>query len=370
MQSAARADITFKISELFPSGGGKKAPKEPEKSPDEGGDEGEPDEGIEDDIERDRFSPLDIFGGIFKTIKSIKPIRGSFVKDKKLTRQGLVDRPSWEYIFGISENPKVATRASTGRNPNQTIYSDTYRFDSGFKPGRNLDVGIGYDTKTTITKSTTEPTKATSVTFPDISVNVSGLEQLPLFKSFSRTATYQLVYAKNVDENGREDTGEKYSRDTAKRFSPLIGLNFTFKNNVRATVRYDRTNSKSENLRETGQSNRTTFTKDNSFKINLTYSFSAPKGLKLPFLNKIKFDSQLSMSLDIEVRKSKTESLLNGTRSADADRSDIKVQPRLTYQFSRSITGGIRALWNDTNDKVQQRKHHIRELGITTEIRF
>ena len=372
MQSGARADITFKITELFPKGGGGRgAPRKPENPPKEPGGESEDDEGDEeDDRGRDRFSPLDIFGGVFKTIKSIKPIKGSYVRDKKLTRQGLLSRPAWEYVFGISENPKAGSKATTGYNPNQTIYSNSYKFDSGFKPGRNFDFGIAYSTKTTVTQSTTEPTKATSVTFPDISINISGLEQLPLFKKFSRTATYQIVFSKNIDENGREDTGELYKRDTSRRFSPLIGLNFTFKNNVRATIRFDKTRSKSEYLKETGQSNKTEFSSSTNFKINVTYSLTAPKGLKLPFLKKIKFDSQLSMSLDIEVSKSKRESLLSGTKSTDSDRGDIKVQPRLTYQFSRSITGGIRALWIDTNDKVQQRKHHTRELGITTEIRF
>ncbi|UCC78725.1 MAG: cell surface protein SprA [Candidatus Zixiibacteriota bacterium] len=372
MQSAMRADVTFKISELFPKGqGGRGAPRRPENPPKQPGGDIEDDDYDEDDDEgRDKFTPLDILGGVFNTFKSIKPIKGSYVKDKKLTRQGLIERPSWEYIFGISENPKARSKATTGPTPNQTIYSDTYKFDSGLKPGRNFDFGISYSTKTTVTLSTTEPTRSTSVTFPDISVNISGLEQLPVFKKLSRTATYQLVYSKNVDENGREDTGELYKRNTSRRFSPLVGLNFTFKNNVRATIRFDRTRSKNEYLRETGQSNRTEFDSNKSFKINITYSLTAPKGLKLPFLRKIKFDSQLSMSLDVEVSRSKRESLLSGTKSTDADRSDIKVQPRLTYQFSRSITGGIRALWNDTNDKVQQRKHHIRELGITTEIRF
>ena len=370
MQASTRADVTFKITELFPKGGGRSAPRAPAKSPGERNGDDEEGDDEDDDESRKRFSPLDIFGGLFKTFKSIKPIRGSFVRDKKLTRQGLLNRPSWQYVFGISENPKAETKATTGRNPNQTIYSNTYRYDTGFKPNRNLDFGIAYNKKTTVTRSTTDPTKANSVTFPDISVNVSGLEGLPLFKKFSRTATYQFVFSKSVDENGREDTGELYKRDTSRRFSPLVGLNFTFKNNVRATIRFDKSKSKSENLREAGQSNRTTFTSDNGLKINITYSLTAPQGLKLPFLRKIKFDSQLSMSLDVELRKSKTESLLSGTKSTDSDRSDIKVQPRLTYQFSRSITGGIRALWNDTNDKVQQRKHHIRELGITTEIRF
>jgi cell surface protein SprA len=370
MQSAIRADVTFKINELFPRGG-KGAPRRPENPPRDKNGEKEGDGDYEEDDEPgERFSPLDIFGGLYKTITSIKPIRGSYIKDRKLTRQGLLSRPRWEYVFGISEDPNSRSKATTGRNPNQTVHSETYKFDSGFKPSRNLDLGIAYNTKTTITRSTTEPTKATSITFPDITVNLSGLEGLPLFKKYSRTVTYQFVFSRSVDENGREDTGELYKRDTSRRYSPLVGLNITFNNNVRANIRYDKSNSKGENLKLVGQSNKTSFTKDNSLKINISYSLTAPKGLKLPFLRKIKFDSQLSMSLDIEMRNSKIESVLSGTRSTEKDQSDIKVQPRLTYQFSRSITGGIRALWSDTNNKVQERKHHIRELGLTTEIRF
>jgi hypothetical protein len=372
MQSAIRADVTFKINEIFPRVGGSAPRRPPRRPPDKGGEEEEEveEEEYEEDEPRDKFSPLDIFAGLYNTVTSIKPIRGSYIKDRKLTRQGLIDRPSWEYIFGISENPKARSKSTTGRNPNQTINSETYKFDSGLKPGRNLDIGIAYNTKTTITRSTNEPTKATSVTFPDLSVNLSGLEGFPLFKKYSRTVTYQFVFSNSVDESGREDTGELYKRDTSKRYSPLVGLNLTFNNNVRATIRYDKINSKSEDLKSIGSYNKTSFTDENSLKINLSYSLTAPKGLKLPFLRKIKFNSQLSMSLDFEMRNTKTESILSGTRSIDRNQSDIQIQPRLTYQFSRSITGGIRALWKDTNDKVQERKHHIRELGLTTEIRF
>jgi hypothetical protein len=150
----------------------------------------------------------------------------------------------------------------------------------------------------------------------------------------------------------------------------LFGVNLTFSNNVRGTVRYDKSSSLSRNLRGVGQSNRQVKGSDNSLKINFTYSFSAPQGLKLPLLNKLKFNSQLSITLDVSISGTKSESTTNGRKSIDADRKIISVEPRLTYQFSRTITGGIKARWNDSNDKIQQRKHHVRELGIWTEIKF
>jgi predicted porin len=84
----------------------------------------------------------------------------------------------------------------------------------------------------------------------------------------------------------------------------------------------------------------------------------------------VKFNSQLSLNLDITIRNTKSESINSGTKSVDAQRSDMTFEPRMTYQFSKAITGGIRGRWNDSNDKIQKRKHHIRELGITAEIRF
>jgi hypothetical protein len=42
----------------------------------------------------------------------------------------------------------------------------------------------------------------------------------------------------------------------------------------------------------------------------------------------------------------------------------------MTYRFSAKVTGGLNAKWSDANDKIQQRKRHVRELGIWTELRF
>lgn len=373
MQGSLKTDVTLNFPVLFGGGGG----RAPEKKPEKPGDISSPDSPEEyDDDEDDEtgpglVTPGKVFGGILKLITSIKPLRASYKKDKKFVRRGLIERPSWMYLFGFVDNPRAETKRAGGfARSDNTIFTDDYLLDSGLQPSQNLDVRAAYSLRTQITRGSTDPTKLKTVTFPDITVSLSGLETWPLFRALTRTVGFQFGYSERVDENGREDTGELYKRETATNYAPLFGLNLTFSNNIRGSVRYDKSSSISRNLRGEGQSDRQVNGSDNSLKVNFTYSFSAPQGLKLPLLKNLKFDSQLSLSLDLSIGGTKSESITSGRKSVDADRKSITVEPKLTYQFSRAITGGLRARWNDSYDKIQQRKHHVRELGIWTEIRF
>ncbi len=371
LQGALRADVTFNITSLISKKGGAKAPP-----PRAGGRQNQTQGNNDDDEESEdkpKFTaPKKLVGGIWGAIRSIKPIRGYYVKDKRLDRQGLIERPSWQYMFGFADNPRAAEKASQGRtSPGQSNYSDTYSFDSGIQPVANLDIGLNYNNKKTISRRpSSDPTKSTSITFPDITVTLSGVEKAPLFKKFSKTASFQFGYSKKVDEDGRADINQIYTRDTSRRFAPLMGLTLNLINNVRGGIRYESTKGKNQNLRGEGQANITRNNSENSLTINMSYSLSAPQGLKLPFLKRVKFNSQLTISMDISIRNSKSESVTGEIKTPDASRSELKVEPKVQYQFSRAITGGLRASWSDGNDKILERKTHIRELGIWTEIRF
>jgi cell surface protein SprA len=364
-----KLDLTFNIQSLF-SNRGRPAPKEMEK------DKGKPDEDREgrgDESEK-KAEPgsgnwvINRFVGFFR---SIKPLRGSYVKDKKLNVQGLLDRPSWQYLFGFADRTTARSKTTTGLGSlNSSVFSDNYNLGSGLQPGQGVDINGNYTLRKTVSHSSAEPLKTSSITFPDLTLNVSGLEKLSLFRKVSSTVTLQTGYTRKVDENGNASTGEKYKRDTAINMAPLAAINVTFKNNVRATLRYDLNLNISENLKKEGVANRDTRGTDNSLKLTLSYNLTAPRGLKLPFLKKVKFNSQLSLNLDITSRNTKSVATANGVQSVESQRSQLVVEPKLSYQFSRAITGSVRARWDDSNDKIQKRKHHIRELGISAEIRF
>ncbi|MCK4404162.1 MAG: hypothetical protein KAW02_03640, partial [candidate division Zixibacteria bacterium] len=126
-----------------------------------------------------------------------------------------------------------------------------------------------------------------------------------------------------------------------------------------------------QNLRRYGGNQSITKSYDNSVNIVNNYSFSAPHGIKLPFLKRIKFKSTLSLSLRISKTFRKTKSSVGGKPfniTGDSDR--LSISSTAGYSFSSQVTGGFNAKWADTNDKKTRRKTHTRELGIWMQIRF
>jgi hypothetical protein len=101
------------------------------------------------------------------------------------------------------------------------------------------------------------------------------------------------------------------------------------------------------------------------------YSFSAPHGIKLPFLKKLKFRSSLSLSANVTIASRKTKSSVGGQAfNVTQDNGRISIASNVSYRFSSQVNGGVKIGWVDTNDKKTKRKTHTRELGIWMEIRF
>ena len=308
----------------------------------------------------------------FSVLTVVKPLKTTASTDKRLDRAGLYSRPGWAYTLGFQDDPDVERKDTTTYTRDQITRTLDYSFQSGLTPFRNLDLTTSYKTRisTSRSSSSTEPTETKGTEFPRVDGNLNGLEKLPLFSRFAQTMTLQSNYTQKVDETGNPDTDAVNSRTNSSMFSPLAGVNITLKNNVKVTIRYEQTKKKSEDLREEG-SNRTDHDTSKGIKLSVSYSLTAPQGIKLPIFGRVKFSSQLTMSLDIDKRFTKSWFFDGeGEKTTDSDTDEISIEPRLTYRFSAKVTGGLNAKWSDSNDKIQERKRHVRELGIWTELRF
>ncbi len=303
--------------------------------------------------------------------RTLKPLNMSYNLDKRISANGLLARPGWMYTLGLADNPNVERSTSIGVGTrDQKAYTTDYSFGTGLTPVRNLDLNTSYKYRIGITRSSSEPTRNTSLEFPHLDMTLSGVEKFPVLKKISKTANLQTSYTRKVDISSNADTKEKYSRGTQIALTPLLNLNATLIKDVRFSSRYDYSKRKTENLRMEGSNQKTSYGTDRSIKFTLDYSFSAPQGLKFPLMGKLKFDSQLTISATYTKRFMKNWSILKGDKTVESDRVETSVEPRATYRFSAKINAGLNARWVDTNDKIQQRKRHTRELGIWTELRF
>ena len=365
----SRFDKHRKGREETPKNPPEKQGKEGEKNNEEGEEIGEGEEFTEKG--GGIPSPLVAFKGILNLLRSVKPIKASFTSDKNITRSGLYDRPGWLYTLGFADKTNVRQKESVGVGTrDQSIFTRDYSLSSGLSLIRNLDINSSYKFRRSITHSTNNPIKSKSVEFPHLDVSFSGIEKFPFIKLFSRTASIQTNFSRKVDVSSNATTGELHDRNTLQTFSPFLGLNLGLKNGVKATIRYDYSKKKTESLREQGDNGRVSHNQDKTFKLSLSYSLTAPQGLNIPLFGKVKFESQLTMSLDINKNFRKSWYFQSGSKTVDRNTVETGIEPRLSYRFSAKITGGLQARWYDSNDKVQQRKRHVRELGIWTELRF
>ena len=359
-----------------PSGEGDPEKEMGEKEVEEEIGEGEAEGEIIDDGETEGGgikipNPLTGLKKTLSVLNTVKPLKTTFSTDKKINRAGLYERPGWDYTLGFADQTSVRRNNQEGFNTRDQITRTLdYSFTSGISPLKNLDINSSYKNRVSITRGSNIPTKTKSVEFPSLDANLSGLEKLPLVNRLTTSVTLQTRYSQKIDESGNADSGELTSRGTNKTYTPLLGLNFSFNKGVKATVRYDYNNRKSENLRTEGSNQRVDYSQDRTLGISVSYTLTAPQGLKIPIFGKFKFNSQLSMSLDYDKKYRKSWFVTNDVKSVDANSVETSIEPKVSYRFSAKVTGGFNAKWMDSNDKVQVRKRHIRELGIWTELRF
>jgi len=179
------------------------------------------------------------------------------------------------------------------------------------------------------------------------SLHWDGLEKLPLFASFVNKLSLDHSYMSNYTrqfENLPGGGGERTNgQHVGYGFSPLVGLNFTFKElakgNIGANVRY--TTNTGYDLATSSRNIVESLTQE----ISVTASYSR-RGFEIPFFG-------LSLSNDIDISASYSVSR-NSKRTYDVSKIDVDVtgtplegssrtvfEPRIKYVLSMRVTASV-----------------------------
>jgi hypothetical protein len=312
------------------------------------------------------LNPLTVLRRLTRRLDAVKV---SYRKNQSFSKSGLMGRPELAYRLGFTDIPGVG-RKGQAQSTDRVTEREDYSAKSGLKL-LSTHMDLSYTRNVNRTVTATEATKVTSTRFPDFGFALRNLGKLWLLKSFFTSLSYNFGYFKLVDERGSERTGETFSKKTSENFTPLASISMTWKRGIQSSLKITRKVATDENLRQQGGNRSVTKSYDNSVNITNKYSFSAPHGIKLPFLKKLKFKSSLSISANVTLASRKTESSVGGQGfNVTQDNGRISITSNVSYRFSSQVNGGVKIGWIDTNDKKTRRKTHTRELGIWMEIRF
>ena len=304
----------------------------------------------------------------------IRPIVGrigdiqlAYAQKNNYADVGFVDRPSLLFQLGITKDPGVAIdQSGRGARRISNSKSENYSGSSSIDFILGTKINTGY--KHSISSSATRDQINKSTTFPQLSISVGNLQKYKILGWLFKSLSVNSSYSHKINQSITKLSGEKVKETINDAFAPLVGVSITWPKPVKTQGKFDLTVADNIAFSGSSKGQRTT---TKGFTLTNSYSFKSPSGFKIPLLGRIRFQSTLSMSVDISRRLNKSERLdLDGGSTLTSESVDFSVSPRASYSFSTNIRGGMTMRWTDREDKRTNNKSHVRQVGIWVEIKF
>lgn len=314
------------------------------------------------DSEATVMTPHWILMQIERITQKIKAPSLSYSISKSNQSSSLLQRPSYKYRWGLIEEPDVPrlSEESTYRNSGQVTKSYSVS-GIGISIGR-ISVSGSYN------KSKSEGMGvntgwSSNTGFPNLSLSISGLERLlflsKLFNSLSLNSSYNVNSTERGTEPGLPNT---ITKSTILRGTWQIqwwrGISTRFTSSVNS--------GQDKTIGSLG----TTVTESKTIDHTLStgYSFSAPTGIKIPFLSHIKWASNLDFTLSATYTTNWQKDITNNIPKQDS--KSITVSPKLDYNFSKSVSGGGSASYSQRWSKTGGGDTRTLGLRFFIEFRF
>jgi hypothetical protein len=218
------------------------------------------------------LNPLNLVHGLFK---KINPISVSYSENLNRSANQVLGEVPTGYKFGWLPEHGLEQSAEVGSNLGNWDHKRDGSIRTGFKISRSLTISTNFSQNFTTTRSSTglEQLSMTrdyfaygdlldaGLPFPGWSFRMSGLEKWPIIKWVAKSASLEHSYSGKETRSwqfedispritvfqGCSTFAEDYKENERssrinRNFSPLIGMNMTWKGNISVTFRHNRNN--------------------------------------------------------------------------------------------------------------------------------
>lgn len=289
---------------------------------------------------------------------------------------GVLQRPSWKYRFGMTRDIDTTSLASTNRNPSsgETV---AYSASSGFILLGGIKTEVQFKRSIATDLVTQGPRyQRTSTNWPTLTIRIQKFRKLPIIKPVVNKLidifSPRTGFTRLEKESLNLGQGFIIDRSVSVSHSPLLSITLKLFRALSVSGSYSLVKDKSEKFnQETGEFQRETISLKKAIAGTAKYSFTSPQGISIPLIGRLKFRSTVTIELSVKFNSSLSETTSDREQYvANSDKTDLTISPRISYQFSQQIKGGVTGRWQDSSDKRRGQSNHIRELQIWTEIRF
>ncbi|MFH1686798.1 MAG: cell surface protein SprA [bacterium] len=305
----------------------------------------------------------------------IKAPTYSYSTGFKASIPGMIQRPSLKYRFGLTETADVdlVEQSRSAASSEDIKYSGS----SGFTllGGLSTDVKFSRSVTRDLVKQGSR-SENVSTSWPDLTIRIGKFRSLPLISKYVNRLIEifqpRTSYSRSTREVKDLDNGFVTSKTTSVNYNPLLEFNLKLFSKLGLQGRYTLSEDENRSFNQTtGEPEKLTVSTKTSMSFSTNYSFSAPGGLGIPLLGKLKFESTMTIQASVKINTSKTEtSSRGGPFAPTTDKSDFTTSLSLKYTFSRQINGGLSTRWQDSNDNYRDQKSHVREVQLWVELKF
>jgi len=333
-------------------------------------------------------------------LSSLDPITLSAVRNRDRNDPNAIARADLSYQLGFAALDSSAFFAAT---PQGTFVDDwTLRGSGGTKlPGNiALKTSASWTARLSAYDNPSVSDKlSTTLTFPDLSVSITGLEDSRLLgqyvSSSSLAAGYQISTTRSGTSArtsaplpGQEDAPflADLDRDArTKQWKPLFRWQSTWRKKLTSTASY----SMSETF--TREVTRTQLSESAGAQLSLRYTLDTKTGVDFPLVGHVKLKGNVRAGLEVSQDETQTRSVVPGvTPGTDAQTEVVRddfanrfknvvpdlhtrtraVEPTLDYEFSRSVDGGLQLRWSSNENRRDDRTIQDIRVTIWTTFRF
>ncbi|HHS50319.1 MAG TPA: cell surface protein SprA [candidate division Zixibacteria bacterium] len=324
------------------------------------------------EVDRERTGGFGaVLGKSLNFLDRLDDLQFDHQRDDRRGLPNLEKRPTLAYQLGFTTDPGVPTVETTGGITSlieSRTTTDNTTIRTGVRLPWEINASLRYNYRTNIRYSTNN-TKETLRTFPDITLNWNGLGKYFFFPKLASNVRTNARYIHEKKESFQADalTNRSYKHD----FNPLVSVNVGWK--IGLTSDYSTNWRKSHDYRFSTANTSVTRNNELSHKLTLRYNLRATHGLKLPLFGTIRLENVLQLSLTVQHTQRTNETWIEGNEDAVTplqDDSEWSLTPSASYSFSRNIQGGMEMRWIDTKDNRLDQVRHIRDVSIWVELKF
>jgi hypothetical protein len=222
------------------------------------------------------------------------------------------------------------------------------------------------------------------VTWPDVELTQGKVHSL--FKSWATDSKLSCSYRRRHDLTGQYPPSDTAPGETLgmigrtesfqNELSPLVSWTTTWKKRVTTTLSANYSFGTSTNyLDDSGVVRSVTGSRAQGGRLSLGYTFSAPQGLKLPFLRRVRFSSDLTVTWSLDYSQSHKQvqrwtGVLADTAYPLAVDNSFSSDLAASYRFSRSIEAGLKTGYRRGQNGITKLLTESTDLDLWVLFRF